>query len=168
MLQHHPADEISQENLISDEVKMALDIKFRRELKRKLRSWRKSKTILENCDLTILILQAQTKLMNQLIKKSLLNCFTVPKLLHFLYSFQLRHSKIPVAQIWKLWYDVRSCWLLWDSLTTLCRLPDGAHFWDILSLLTLHQNCTFCHFLEHPLSRHFTLVIFYCGSPLKI
>ena len=82
MLQHHPADEISQENLISDEVKMALDIKFRRELKRKLRSWRNSKKILENCDLTMLILQAQTKLMNQRIKKSLLNSFTAP--LHYI------------------------------------------------------------------------------------
>ena len=67
-----------------------------------------------------------------------------------------------------MWAFVMSCSLLLASLTTLCRLPDGAHFWDILSLLTLHQNCTFCHFLKHTLSRHFTLVIFYCGSPLKM
>ena len=66
-----------------------------------------------------------------------------------------------------MWAFVMSCWLLLASLTTLCRLPDGAHFWDILSLLTLYQNCTFCHFLEHNLSCHFTLVIYTVDPPLK-
>ena len=68
-----------------------------------------------------------------------------------------------------MWASVMSCWLLLASLTTLCRLPDGAHFWDGFDwLLTLYQNWTFCHFLKHTLSRHFIFVIFYCGSPLKI
>ena len=40
------ADEISQANWITDYVKIALDIKFLGELKRKLRFWRKSNTIL--------------------------------------------------------------------------------------------------------------------------
>ena len=38
------ADDNSQVNLISNYVKIALDIKFLRELKWKLRFWRKSKT----------------------------------------------------------------------------------------------------------------------------
>ena len=80
MLQHHPADEISQENLISDEVKMALDIKFRRELKRKLRGWRNSKKILENCDVNT---AGPNKTYESMYKKVIIKLFHGPKTIAF-------------------------------------------------------------------------------------